>query len=70
MADFLCQELKQRGITQEQFAKKIGRSDRQVRRWLKGDIHRVETIEEIAKTLNVEIGHIVSKGNDMPNLFL
>lgn len=70
IANYLDEELKKRGMTQAEFAERIGCSDRQVRRWLKGDIHRIETIEEIAKVLHVEIGQIVSFGNDLPNLFI
>ena len=51
-----------------QFAEKIGYSERQIRRWLKGDIKRIENIDEIAKALNVEIRDIVSFGNDIPDL--
>lgn len=68
MASYLRHELKQRGITQEQFAEKTGYSTRQIRRWLKGDIKRIENIDEIAKALNVEIRDIVSFGNDIPDL--
>ena len=68
VANFLRYELKQRGITQAQFAEKTGYSERQIRRWLKGDIKRIENIDEIAKALNVEIRDIVSFGNDIPDL--
>ena len=67
VASFLRHELKQRGITQEQFAEKTGYSSRQIRRWLNGDIKRIENIDEIAKALNVEIRDIVSFGNDIPD---
>lgn len=68
VASFLSYELKQRGITQEQFAEKTGYSTRQIRRWIKGNIKRIENIEDIAKALNVEIRDIVSFGNDIPDL--
>lgn len=67
VAIFLRYELKQRGITQAQFAEKTGYSERQIRRWLKGDIKRIENIDDIAKALNVEIRDIVSFGNDIPD---
>ena len=63
-------ELKYRGITQSEFAEKTGYSERQIRRWIKGDIKRIENIEEIAIALNVEIRDIVSFGNDIPDLLL
>ncbi len=70
IASFLRHELSQRGITQKQFAEITGYSDRQIRRWIKGDIKRIENIDDIAKALNVEIRDIVSFGNDIPDSLL
>lgn len=70
VASYLRNELSLRGMTQAQFAEMTGYSDRQIRRWIKGDIRRVENIDEIAKALNVDIREIVSYGNDFPVSFL
>ncbi len=70
VAVFLRHELNQRGITQTQFAEITGYSDRQIRRWLKGDIKRIENIDDISKALNVDVRDIVSFGNDIPDLLL
>ena len=69
MAIFLRHTLSERGITQTQFAEKTGYSDRQIRRWLNGEIKRVENIDEIAKALNVSIRDIVTFGDDIPDAF-
>lgn len=70
VASFLRYTLAQRGITQAQFAEKVGYSERHIRRWLKGEIKRVENIDEIAIALNVEIRDIVSFGDDIPDSIL
>lgn len=70
VASFLRHELSQRGITQSQFAEKIGYSERQIRRWLNGDIKRIESIDHIVKALNISIRDIVSFGDDIPDNFL
>lgn len=70
VANFLNYELKQRGITQKKFANMTGYSERQIRRWLKGDIGRLENVDDIIKTLNVSIRDIVFFGDDVPDAFL
>ena len=65
---YLKRELRRRGITQEEFAERIGVSDRTVRRWTSGDIHSLETVAEIASALRVNAKDIFKE--DIPFLLL
>jgi transcriptional regulator with XRE-family HTH domain len=69
VAIYLSHELKQRGITQKEFAERIGYSDRHIRRWLKGDIKRLEIVDNIVKALNINIRDIVLFVDDIPDVF-
>lgn len=67
---YLKHELQERGLTQAEFAKIIGYSDRQIRRWIKGDIQRLDNVDDIACALGVSIGEIFSFGENLPDLLL
>ena len=63
---YLKRELKSRKITQEGFALMIGTEPRTVRRWIRDGIHKLEIIEEIARTLNVSVWDILAEAGMSP----
>ena len=56
----LCQE---QGITQKELAEKMGISDISLNKTLRGEYPQLQTLETIAKTLNVPIAELFEKPN-------
>jgi len=69
VGNFLRMELLRRGMTQEAFAEEVGVADRTVRRWVSGEIHSLEGVQEIAWALNISIRDIFSEWDDVPSHF-
>lgn len=67
---YLRHRLKSLHMTQSEFAEYMGVEDRTVRRWISGDIHKLETVEDIAAAFHDEAINVVTfEGGDDVFLF-
>ncbi len=61
---YLKHKLRSTQMTQAQFAERMGVEERTVRRWVSGDIHKIEIIEDIACMFQDDITSVVTFEED------
>ena len=61
---YLKHKLRSTQMTQAQFAERMGVEERTVRRWVSGDIHKIEIIEDIACMFQDDITSVVTYESD------